>query len=198
MTNRREFLQAAAVTAVPIAAGAAPTAPTPYTPRRPTLHAVIVDERHEETRTFAARMTSRRESVHAIPDGDVTAIWLREIRPAWKRQPAPVAGLTERPALFCLEQLALGSGLRVVFHGEHIVHPGGETEHSLLRGGATNALSARDLMRAGPLWPALVAQAMTWPVEFAPRPRLGPTNAGFAPTLPSGARFLTSWIIARV
>jgi hypothetical protein len=200
MTNRREFLQAAAISALPASAGAAPVAASlrASATTRTALHTVLVDERHEETRTFAARMASRGASVHGVPEGDVTAIWLREIRPAWKRYPMPVAGLTGRPALFCLEQLALAGGLRVVFHAEHIVHSGGETEHSVLRGGAAAQLSARDLMRAGPVWPALLANAMSDHRELADRVRPGPSNAAFAPTMPPGAQLLTSWIIARV
>jgi hypothetical protein len=200
MTNRREFLQAAAIAALPLAAGAAGVE-RPMRYRSPTFRTVLVDERHEETRSFAARMASSREPVRAIPDGDITEIWLREIRPAWQRYPAPVAGLTERPALFCLEQLALASGLRVILHAEHTVHPGGEVEHSVLRGGVAGTvryLSARDLMRAGPQWPGVVAHAVSFPLMLVEPGRPGLSSAALAPALPPGAKLLTSWIIAPV
>ncbi len=198
MTNRREFLHAAAVSALPLAAGAAQTdrAPPTDAPPRTALHAALVDERHAQARAAGARLAARGVTVHAVPDGDVTQTWLRHIGPAWRREPLSVAGLTERPALFCLEQLAWSCGLRVVFHGEHVVHSAGRTEHALLRGAEAAGLSARDLYRAGPSWPALLAEAMASRGEPARRDRPGPSAAALAPTLPHGAQLLTSWIIA--
>jgi hypothetical protein len=192
MTNRREFLQAAAITALPAVAGATPVIGR----QNRSLHSVVVDQRRAEGRTFGARLAAAGLTVHAIPQGDVTQVWLQHIGPAWKQQPVAVAGLTGLPVLFCLEQVALGGGLRVVFHAEHIVHPGGETEHSLLRGAEAADLSLRDLTRAGPLWPAVVANAISTHREQLGRARPGRSNAAFAPELPPGAQLLTSWIIA--
>jgi hypothetical protein len=134
--------------------------------------------------------------VHALPQGDITQVWLRHIGPAWEHQPLAVAGLTEAPALFCLEQLAFASGLRVVFHGEHVVHPRGGTEHRLLRGAEAAALSSAELGRAGALWPALIAEAIGRHREPRTRVRFGPSEAGLAPVLPLQTQLLTSWIIA--
>jgi hypothetical protein len=192
MTNRREFLQAAAISALPTVAAATPIIGA----QGRSLHSIVVDQRRAEGRTFGARLAAAGLTVHAIPEGDVTQVWLRHIDPAWRQQPVAVAGLTQLPVLFCLEQMALGSGLRVVFHAEHIVHPGGETEHSLLRGAEAGDLSARDLTRAGPLWPAVVANAIATHREQLGRARPGRSNAAFAPELPPGAQLLTSWIIA--
>ena len=98
--------------------------------------------------------------------------------------------------MFCLEQLAFASGLRVVFHGEHVVYPGGGTEHRLLRGAEAVALSAADLERAGPLWPALIADAIGRHRERSARGRFGPSEAALAPVLPPQTQLLASWIIA--
>jgi hypothetical protein len=97
--------------------------------------------------------------------------------------------------LFCLEQLALGFGLRVVFHGEHVVYPDGHIEHSLLRGAEGAQLSVRELARARALWPARVADAIASYRQTA-GVRPGRSDAALEPTLPREAQLLTSWIIA--
>jgi hypothetical protein len=110
----------------------------------------------------------------------------------------PLAGLTARPALFCLEQLARGCGLRVVFHAEHVLHAQGRTEHRLLRGAPAAGISAADLSLAGPLWPSQIAQVIASYSTPTGRERFGLSEAGLHPTLPRGAQLLTSWIIAAV
>ena len=96
-----------------------------------------------------------------------------------------------------LEQLAIARHLRVVFHAEHDLHADGGTDHSLLRGAEAAGLSARDLTRAGPLWPARIADAMARHPPMNGR-RYGRSEAALEPTLPAGTRLLTSWIIAPV
>jgi hypothetical protein len=98
--------------------------------------------------------------------------------------------------LFCLEQLAFGAGLRVVFHSEHLIYPDGKTEHWLSRGAQAANLSSRDLRRAGSLWPVLIADVIATHTESPGRVRPGPSDATQVPGLPVGAQWLTSWIIA--
>lgn len=200
MTNRREFLQVAAVSGLPAIAGAVEMvgAARARIPLHTDLHAVLIDERYAEARSVGAHFSRAGTQIHTVPYGDVTQIWLHQIAPIWRHQPVAIAGLTTRPALFCLEQLAWSYGLRVVFHGEHIVHPGGRAEHSLLCGAEGVHLSVRDLWYAGPLWPARIADAITTQRQYACRERFGPSVAALEPTLPSGAHLLTSWIIAPV
>jgi hypothetical protein len=197
MTNRREFLQAAALSGLPTLAGAAgvvemsrPQAPPGLDPP-----AVVVDARYREGLAAGGCLGRASIRVHTLQDGDITQLWLSEIGPAWRREPRTVAGLTARPALFCLERLAWNCGLRVVFHGEHVIHPDGHVEHSLPRGAREAQLSVNDLELAGSLWPAYVAHALLVHRQRAGS-RPGPTDAGLEPPLPAGARFLTSWIIA--
>ncbi len=182
--NRREFLQAAAASALPLGAGTASA-----------VRAVLIDERHREARAFGARFAGRGVTGYALPEGDITEVWRRKIGPAWKREPFALAGLTERPALFCLEQLGWSCGLRVLFHGEHVVYRGG-TDHSLLRGAEALSGSPRGLERAGARWPALLADALAGYPGPARRIRPGPSLAALAPALPDSAQLLTSWIIA--
>jgi hypothetical protein len=198
MTNRREFLQAAAIAGLPVIGAATGNIAVARSraPVRNDLHAVLVDERYAEAHSVAATLGSIGTPVHTIPDGDITEVWLSHIGPAWRAGPVAIAGLTARPALFCLEQLALASGLRVVFHAEHVVQASGETEHSVLRGASDAFLSARDLRRAGSQWPTRIADAIATHRQQARPLSLARSDAALDPVLPPGARLLTSWIIA--
>ena len=200
MVNRREFLEAAAASAFPAAAGASQRkgGTKERNPESGTLHTVLVDERFRESRSVGARLAARGAVLLQVPDGDVTQVWLEHIGPGWKTHPASVGGLTARPALFCLEQFARSCGLRVVFHAEHIVHRQGRTEHRVLRGAEAASISTRELVLAGWLWPARIAEALAAHPGQAGRGRFGLSEAALGPTLPSGAQLLTSWIIAPV
>lgn len=198
MTNRREFLQAAAIAGLPVigAASGNIAVARPGAPARNDLHAVLIDERFPEAQSVAASLASAGTPVHTLSDGDITQVWLNHIGPAWRSGPVAIAGLTARPALFCLEQMALASGLRVVFHAEHVVHAGGRTEHNVLRGADDAFLSSRDLRRAGSLWPARVADAIATHRQLARPLPLARSDAALDPVMPPDAQLLTSWIIA--
>lgn len=192
VTNRREFLEAAAISALPALAGAKQGVGRRQASSVTVApHMVLIDERFAEARTVGARMAAAGAAVHAVAEGDVTQVWLQHVGPAWRQQPFTVAGITARPALFCLEQFALGFGLRVVFHGEHVVHQQGRTEHRLLRGPDPMRLAAHDLTLSGRFWPALIAQTLaTYPWQAARR-RFGRSDAALRPALPPGAHLLT-------
>jgi hypothetical protein len=201
MTSRREFLEAAALSALPAVAGTsltagAATAAIGPSGTGPGFDFVLFDERYPQARSITSRIGRAGAALHPLADGDVTQVWLSQIGPAWRRGPAVVAGLTARPALFCLEQLALSSGLRVIFHAEHVVHLDGRTEHSLLRGAEGLQLSLSDLSQAGRHWPARIADALAAYRPQATRPRFGRSEAALDPALPPQALLLTSWIIA--
>lgn len=199
MTSRREFLGAAALSALPAIAGtslslAATVGSNRGTPRASPL--VLVDARYPQSRNVATRVSRAGAAVHALADGDITQVWLERIAPAWQRGPAVVAGLTARPALFCLEQLALSSGLRVVFHAEHIIRLDGQTDHAVLRGAESLNLSSSELSEAGQRWNARIADVLATYQPQAARPRFGRSDAALEPVLPAGAQLLTSWVIA--
>lgn len=211
MTNRREFLEAAALTALPAIAGvplAAPAAPAkkPAIAQAsatasaaalvPDFQFVLFDARYSQARSAAARIADAGSPVHALADGDITQVWMDHIGPAWQRAPVAIAGVTARPALFCLEQFALSSGLRVVFHAEHVIYADGRAEHSLLRGADRVGLSVSDLSGAGEQWVPRVADALARYRPQANGPRFGRSDSALEPALPSRAQLLTSWIIA--
>jgi hypothetical protein len=198
--NRRVFLEAAAASALPAISSARPNGAPQQSavPARGAVHTCVIDERYAPSRTVGSRLRATGVDVLATPDGDITQIWLQGVGPAWRHGPVSIAGLTARPALFCLEQLARGCGLRVVFHAEHVVHEPGRTEHRLLRGAPAAGISSLDLSLAGSLWPSRIAQIFAMYSSHVARERLGVSEAGLHPTLPPGAQLLTSWIIAAV
>ncbi len=89
---------------------------------------------------FRRRTAPRRASaargapVHALADGDITQVWMDHIGPAGSAVLLPLRASPRARLCSVLEQFALSSGLRVVFHAEHVVHADGRTHHSLLRG----------------------------------------------------------------
>jgi hypothetical protein len=199
MTSRRDFLQTATLAAGGVPTMALHASPSPVAgARRPlALHAVLVEEGSPQAHAFGARLAMRESTrLLAVSRGDVTSLWLQQIGPAWRRRPVAVAGLTSRPALFCLEQLSMLSGLRVVFHAEHIQLPGGQVRHQLLRGERLAGISESSLRLMGPLWPGRLADAVAAHRASGVGERLGPSAAALEPELPDGATLLTSWIIA--
>ena len=86
LTNRREFLQGAVWTALPAAVGAPllPTAARAAVPR--AFPMVLIDDRHAEARAFGAALAAWGAPVHAVPEGDVTALWRESIGPAWRQR----------------------------------------------------------------------------------------------------------------
>lgn len=186
MTNRREFLQtAAALSAAPLASRAAFA--DPRTPL--ALNAVIYDSRHGAARDFGARAARHGAPVRAI-EGDITDLWQRELLSAWKTSPIVVAGLTERPALFLLEQLAWEHGLRVVFEAEH--DPAPRAAHRVVRAADTHL--AAELRAAESAWPLALADALLQG-RAAPSRHRGPTDAAMAAYIGEPTK-LYSWIIA--
>jgi hypothetical protein len=114
MTNRRELLKvglaASVLPADLIARQAMAQAPL-------SIHRAIYDERFDAGLAFAADARRRGWTVRAIR-GDVTDLWFNELALRWKQGPAPIAGLTAKNSLFCLERLAWDAGMRVVSREE--------------------------------------------------------------------------------
>ena len=73
----------------------------------------IFDRRFAEARAFGR--CSRERGVAVVDfDGDITRVWLEHLYPLWHSTSPPViVGLTTRPVLFCVEQLAWDHWLRV-------------------------------------------------------------------------------------
>ncbi|MEY2853075.1 MAG: hypothetical protein RL030_207 [Pseudomonadota bacterium] len=188
MTSRRDFLQATAVlsAAMPLSIRAGSPAGRPL-----ALSSALIDERHAAAREFGARVQRAGIALRTIK-GDVTDFWLDDLHPQWTRKPAPIAGLTARPALFCLEQLARDYRLRVVYHAEHKVQPDGSRSHTVHL--PARGLSAAELTAAGAAWPDYAADAISR--LTAARSPCGPSSACLEAAVGDDQITLHSWVIA--
>ncbi len=151
-----------------------------------------------DTLNAAAAAFSAEAGRWGIPvcviDGDVTALWYEDLQPLWRKQPMPIAGLTARPALFCLERLAWDHGMRVVFHAEHTQRDDGTFAHVALM--PVHGLSSAELVASDKRWAAHVASTLArLPVESAIA--RGPSAACTAAALDETAA-LFSWMISPV
>lgn len=190
MPTRRNILQSAA------ALSAAPLAPNVVFAKGAGAAAqmgVLYDHRHREARAFRARAAQLHAPIHGTPDGDITDLWQHYLREAWGAKPMALAGLTERPALFMLEQLAWEHGMRVFFQAEHEADGQGSWTHTMLRTSEPGLKG--QLEAAGDSWPAVLAgQLLTAPQQVASKD-LTPTGAAMAAELNESSKLL-SWIIA--
>jgi hypothetical protein len=93
------------------------------------LQRAVFDERFAECRAFAAELNSAGVCTSAI-HGDVAELWYADLRAHLSENRLPVAGLTDRAALFCLEELARDVGMRVIFRADHMIDQDGHTQHT--------------------------------------------------------------------
>jgi hypothetical protein len=126
MVNRRRAMKIGAATVAGVLVNL-PALDRDVAPAR-THHAfqrAVFDERFAECRAFAAELKSAGVLTSAIL-GDVAELWYRDLRAQLSKNQTPFAGLTDRPALFCLEELARDVGMRVIARVDHVIDPDGE------------------------------------------------------------------------
>jgi hypothetical protein len=186
--SRRSILKsAAALSAAPLAPkivfadGADPVA----------LDALIIDARRREARAFGLRAREWGAPLREI-EGDITNLWFHELDAKWRSDPAAIAGLTERPALFLLERLAWDHNLRVVFEAEHELDGERAVGHRVLRTGDPHL--ERKLAAAGPGWAGVLADSLIAGSNTSARD-FSPSGAAMA-SRPGEPVKLYSWIIA--
>lgn len=152
----------------------------------------VFDERYVESVACASAAHAGGCIGRAI-SGDVTRFWTEDLWPLWQQARVPIAGLTDEPALFCLERLAWDYGMRVVFYTNHQRRANGTIEHRWM--------TSREQQRfegGGDHWPAEMAAVLT---GFR-----GGADSSCRPTFVMGATAcseqdpepLVSWIIAPV
>jgi hypothetical protein len=158
------------------------------------LDALVIDARHAEARAFGRRASEWGAPLRTI-DGDITDLWIDELNARWQSNPAAVAGLTERPALFVIERLAWDRGLRVVFEAEHLPVAGDADAgavHKVVR--SANARLESELGAAGQGWPRVLADQLLTGARVATRD-YRPSGAAMAASIDEPTK-LYSWIIA--
>ncbi|HEX5049074.1 MAG TPA: hypothetical protein VFX89_18325 [Gammaproteobacteria bacterium] len=124
MTNRRDFVRRLALTT--LGAPAFTTALARDVPR--AARGGNTSSRYQPViaiadRSFFASVEFADEAArHGVDtrgfDGDVAALWLRDLEPALRSGGVALVGLTGAGVLFCLETLARDHGYGVVFNAE--------------------------------------------------------------------------------
>jgi hypothetical protein len=129
MVNRRGVLKIGAATVAGVLVNIPDSGRNPSLTRAHAFHRAVFDERFAECRGFAAQLHSAGVRTSAIR-GDVSKLWYDDLRQHLRENRLPVAGLTDRAALFCLEELARDVGMRVIFRADHMIDQNGHTQHT--------------------------------------------------------------------
>lgn len=195
--NRRDFVLGGLVAGVlPLGAGAgakdANVLGSRATPAR--LHKLLVDRSISESVRFGSYAGSIADEV-VFFDGDLTSLWINQLRSQWPTGPRPIAGLTAPNVRMVLEQLGRDHDARVVFSAEHR-RVAGAMRHKLV--GCDTLLESTDL-RGGADWVADMAKHVAaCPHEL----RSKAASFQYDTTVPAGwpedPLRLVTWVIAPV
>lgn len=111
------------------------------------LHRAVFDARFEESAAFADELG--RRGVASVEGGpDLATLWHGDLQVNLAPTRAPIAGLTPRATLFCLEELARSAGMRVAYRVEHLIDERGHVAHDP-SGPAAIVAEARTLPESG-------------------------------------------------
>ena len=113
MTSRRDLLQllGAGLMVTPSLAQASDPSPAR---RHHAVERILIDERFPDSKAFPGPTLGSSATAVRRFRGDLTEIWTHDLDGLWKARPAAIAGVTGSDALFVLEQLARGPGLKLV------------------------------------------------------------------------------------
>jgi hypothetical protein len=163
----------------------------PLTRGNLAFHRAVFDERFAECQAFAAELDSAGVFLSAIR-GDVARLWYDDLRAHLRETRLPAAGLTDRPALFCLEELARDVGMRVIFRADHIFDQNGHTQHTAVGPASLVAVAGNLPQQAGfgrAMASLLSKFDFTEPCRTSAQKRMGPFS-------PENKTALVSWLIA--
>ncbi len=156
----------------------------------PGLTRAVFDERFAEAQAFASVFQSRGMPTTAIR-GDVAALWYRDLKARLLEQRLPVVGLTDRTALFCLEELARDVGMKVQGRIDHTFSQSGALTHEVTGPAAWETAGQRLGPEQG--FGRVMASLLTDPTlhgeSFAAQKHTGPFSA-------VDRKQLVSWWIA--
>jgi hypothetical protein len=193
MVNRRSVMKIGAATV----AGAVVSLPVLGRNAAPAraygaYERAVFDARFAACRAFATELHSAGVPTSAIR-GDVAMLWYGDLRAHLRENRLPVAGLTDRAALFCLEELARDVGMRVIFRADHIIDrdQNGHARHTAVGSASLVAATCNLPPEAG--FGRAMARLFSQfdigePGDLAAQKRTGPFS-------PENKTALVSWII---
>lgn len=187
MVDRRSVLKLGVASVAGALVGASGSVRDAAPTDRPCLlRAAVFAERCKEGLAFAEEL--RRKPVPTLHAGyDIAQLWFGE----GLSHSAPIAGLTDRVTLFCLEELARSSGMRVLYRVDHLIDEQGNAKHHAV-GPASVVEKARKLpaLKFGCEMAALASQ-----FEFSTDPDAAAVKRT-GPFAPHNKIALVSWVIA--
>lgn len=154
------------------------------------LARAVFDERFAEARTFASVFQARGVPATGVR-GDVAALWYCDLKARLLERRLPIVGLTDRTALFCLEELARDVGMKVQGRIDHTFDRNGALTHQVA-GPAAWAAAGRRLRPErgfGRAVASLLSDRTLHGESFAAQKHTGPFSA-------AARRQLVSWWIA--
>ena len=81
---------------------------------------------------------------------DLSQLWYGDLQARLRQSPEPIAGLTNRGTLFCLEELARSVGMKVRYRVEHEVDAAGQIRHDAA--GPASLVEAVHVTHEAPSW----------------------------------------------
>lgn len=151
----------------------------------------VFDERYGECLVFAQELGFRGVATSNVRD-NIAALWYQALRTQLRITRLPFAGLTDRAALFCFEELARDVGMKVRYRVDCVLEQGGRVRHEV-----TGDLAAVEAAR-GPGTDESFGRAMAQLVSqqdgrssrsVAAQKRTGPFG-------PKNGTALVAWVIA--
>jgi hypothetical protein len=158
--------------------------------RRGAFQRAVFDERFAECRAFAAELTGGGVPTAAIR-GDVARLWYGDLRAHLRESRLPLAGLTDRATLFCLEELARDVGMRVIFRADHIIDRNGHARHAAI-GPASLVAVTRNLPPEAGFGRAMAGLLSQFDID---EPRDSAAQKRTGPFSPENKTALVSWVI---
>jgi hypothetical protein len=193
MVDRRTVLKLGATSAAGAlirVSGTAFGAIAPESHRHPISRAIF-DGRSAEGLAFASEMRGRGVAISGIGT-DLAALWYGDLQARLRKSPAPIAGLTDRATLFCLEELARSVGMKVRYRVDHKTDSIGHVQHDAA--GPTSIVEAASKLHSRSGYGHTMAVLAS---QFDAREsRKTDAQKRTGPFSPENTTVLVSWVIA--
>jgi hypothetical protein len=155
------------------------------------IHGAVFSERFQPAVDFAEELLSRRVPTFSAPN-DIAKLWYRDLLGGLSQDCGPIAGLTDRVTLFCLEELARSAGLRVWYRVDHLIDECGNVEHSAV-GPASVVEATRQLTPKSEFGRDMAVLASRFELR---QPKNTSALKHTGPFSPENKVALVSWVIA--
>lgn len=155
------------------------------------LSRAIADARFPDSVAFSNATTARGIPTTRIGD-DVARLWYDDLRAELRRTALPFAGMTQRAALFCLEELARDVNMKVVARIDHVFAADETVQHTPVLPESAASPDSPLLSGAG-FGRDAAALVMRHPWHKGAR---GAAQKLTGPSAPAGTIALVTWVIA--